>query len=281
MMEIREASARDRDAILALRRRAFPDEDREKQEPAFWDWEFAGGRMFIAEENGRVVGHLGFTPRRFLVGGREVPALLAVDAMVDPGARRQGTFTRVSQFAAASLRGAVPLLVAWQIRPAVLEGVLRANWKSILFASVLLRPTPASIPLPVRRSPPPTVQEVIDASRFDQSPLWRYERRENGEAHLVIRDSVLKGIGTRCLVELGGEPRALRALVHDTLKDAARRGVWLAAALVSRDHPHYATLRRCGFFPGPHRFRLLAQSFDPLVSLEQRWALTWASTDHV
>jgi hypothetical protein len=280
MIAVREASSGDRDGILALRRRAFPDEDREKQDPAFWDWEFGGGRMFVAEEDDRVVGHLGFVPRRFAIEGRDVPALLAVDAMVDPGARRRGTFTTLGRFAIETVRRDVPLVIAWQIRPAVLEGMVRAGWQSVLRVPVLLRPVLASVPMAVpRRSS--TAQEIVDASRFDASPVWRYERRQDADARLVSRDAILRGVRTLCLVDLAGEPRALGALVHDALRDARRRGAWLAAALASRDHPHYPTLRRCGFFPGPHRFRFLAQSFDPTLELEQRWALTWASADHV
>jgi GNAT superfamily N-acetyltransferase len=280
MIDMREATANDRDAILALRRRVFAHEDLEKQEPAFWDWEFGGGRMFVAEDGERLVGHFGFTPRRFRIAGREVDALLAVDVMIEPDVRRSGVFTRLARFAADGARRYVPLVIAWQIRPAVLEGVLRAGYSALLTAPVLVRPTLLAIPIPVSRSSP-TAEEINDPARFDSSPVWRYTRRENEGAHLVSRDSVLKGIKTHCLVEFGGEPRALRRLIRDALADARRRGVWLAAALISRDHPHYATMLRCGFFPGPHRFRFLAQSFDPMLSLEQRWALTWASTDHV
>jgi len=280
MIEMREATSYDRDAILALRRRCFPDVDREKQEPAFWEWMFRGGRMFVAENEGRLVGHFGFVPRRFYIVERNVPALLGVDAMVDPDVRRHGVFSRLARFAVDGVRNDVPLVIAWQIRPAVLEGMKRAGWQGILSAPVLLRPTLASIPIPAMRSSP-TAQEIVDRARFDSSPIWKYTRRENDAAHLVSRDSVLKGINTHCLVDFGGDPRALRGLIHEALADARRRGVWLAAALASGDHPHFATLLRCGFFFGPHRFRFLAQSFDPLLTLEQRWALSWASTDHV
>ncbi len=280
MIEMREAGERDRDAILALRRRAFPGVDREKQDPAFWAWEFAGGRMFIAQDGSGVVGHFGFVPRRFYIVEREVRALLAVDAMVDPRMHRQGIFTKLARFAADAVRHEAPLGIAWQIRPAVLEGMKRAGWQAVTSAPVLVRPTLGSIPIPFPRSAP-TAQEIADRARFDASPIWKYVRRENNEAHLVSRDSVLKGVNTHCLVDFGGEPRALRALIDDAIRDARRRGVRLAAALVSRDHPHFATLLRAGFLPGPHRFRFLAQAFDASIRLEQRWALTWASTDHV
>jgi GNAT superfamily N-acetyltransferase len=280
MIEMREASAGDRDAILALRKRAFPRDDLEKQEPAFWDWEFAGGRNFVAEDEGRVVGHFGFVAQRYRIGERVVPALLAVDAMVDPEQQRRGIFTKLARFAVNRVHSDVPLVIGWQIRPAVLEGMKRAGWEQVASAPIVLRPTFFSLPRPAHRHDPPTAQPEYDKYRF-ANPRWTYTRRENEHAYLVSRDAVLKGINTHCLVDFGGDPRALRSLIRDAVRDARRRRVLLAAALVSRDHPHYRTLAHCGFVPGPHRFRFLAQSFDPSLRLEQRWGLTWASSDHV
>ncbi|HYU26883.1 MAG TPA: GNAT family N-acetyltransferase, partial [Thermoanaerobaculia bacterium] len=76
-MNVREGGLRDRDAILALRRAAFPRDDLEKQRADFWHWQFDRGRIFVAEEGGRVVGHLGFVPWR--IGGDRVPAMLGCD----------------------------------------------------------------------------------------------------------------------------------------------------------------------------------------------------------
>lgn len=278
MIALREAFTRDRDAILALRRRAFPHDDLEKQEPAFWDWEFAGGRMFVAEDDGRVVGHFGFVPQRWRIGGREVPALLAVDAMIDPERHRQGVFTKLAQFAIEMVRNDVPLVTAFQIRKAVLPGMLRAGWQEAAVAPVLLRPALASLPLPVRARSA-TAELVHDEHRFAGG--WTYTTRRDGDAWLISRDSTLKGIRTHALVDFGGDAIALRRLILDAVHDARRRGLPLAAALITRDHPHFATLARCGFMRGPHRFRLLAQSFDAGIDVRQRWAITWAATDHV
>jgi GNAT superfamily N-acetyltransferase len=279
MIELREAFAADRDAILGLRRRAFPHDDLEKQEPAFWEWQFAGGRMFVATDGARVVGHFGFVPQQYRIGERDVPALLAVDAMIDPEYQRQGVFTRLATFAIDSVRGRVPLVLAFQIRKAVLPGMLRAGLVEVASAPVVLRATWMGVPWIAAKRTGRIACPTHDARRF--SGGWRYTTRRNGDAFLVSRDSVLKGIRTHALVDFGGEPGALRALVRDALRDARQRGIPLAAALVTRDHPHFPTLARCGFVRGPHRFRVLAQSFDPSLDVRQRWALTWAATDHV
>lgn len=92
-MNIREGTARDRDAILALRRAVFPRDDVEKQRPEFWEWQFGRGRTFVAEEGGRVVGHLGFVPCR----AAGVAAMLACDAMVEPGGRGAGSVLGAGQ----------------------------------------------------------------------------------------------------------------------------------------------------------------------------------------
>src|SRR5437868_13399279 len=104
-MNIREGTARDRDAILALRRAVFPRDDVEKQRPEFWEWQFGRGRYFVAEEGGRVVGHLGFVPCR-AVGAA---AMLACDAMVEPGGRGRGVFSALAKTATEIVRRDGPL----------------------------------------------------------------------------------------------------------------------------------------------------------------------------
>ncbi|HKS24971.1 MAG TPA: GNAT family N-acetyltransferase, partial [Thermoanaerobaculia bacterium] len=132
-MNIREGDTRDRDAILALRRLAFPDVDVEKQRADFWHWQFGKGRYFVAEEDGRVVGHLGFMP------GRE--AMLACDAMVDPSMQGRGVFSALATAATEIVRRDVPRVIAFQIRDAVLPAMRRAGYAEVLRAPVVLRPT--------------------------------------------------------------------------------------------------------------------------------------------
>jgi GNAT superfamily N-acetyltransferase len=136
MIGIREASAADRDAILALRKRCFPNEDLHKQDPAYWDAEFADGRMFVAEAGERVVAHLGFIPRCYDAG----VGALAVDAMTDPDFRRQGLFDRVAAFSVDALRKDFRFSTAWQIRKAVLPAMTKNGWEACAIAPVFVRP---------------------------------------------------------------------------------------------------------------------------------------------
>ncbi len=271
-MNVREGTLRDRDAILALRRAAFPRDDLEKQRPDFWEWQFGRGRTFVGEEGGRVVGHLGFVPYR--IGAERVPAMLACDAMVDPAVRGRGIFSTLATVATEIVRRDVPLVVAFQIRDAVLPAMMRAGYAPVLRAPILLRPTFA---LPRRKIVEARRDVVVGDEwvdwRFNQSPAWRYAEWRDGRGYVITRDSMLKGIVTHCLVDFGGEPRAV---IRASIRDARRRGVTLTAALVSRAHPNFGTLLRCGYVPGPHRFRFLVHG-----RAERQWALTWASTDHV
>jgi GNAT superfamily N-acetyltransferase len=303
-MRIREGSEADREAILALRRAAFPHDDVEKQSAAFWDWEFASARVFVAEEGGRVVGHLGFVPQEYEREGATVPAMLACDAMVDPAMRRRGVFSALAQEATAEVRRSVPLVVAYQIRKAVLPAMTGAGYRVEAVAPVVLRVTfamPArsgaretrSDPVILSRGDGEGSQNATDRSlrsfaslrmtkefvewRFERNPAWTYAVWREGDAYVVTRDSRLKGILTHCLVDFDGEPRPLRRAIRASIADARKRGVPLTAALVSLAHPHFWTLVRCGYLPGPHRFRFLVHSDAPPA----KWALTWASSDHV
>ncbi|MFL6248366.1 MAG: hypothetical protein ACJ74H_20240, partial [Thermoanaerobaculia bacterium] len=123
-MHFREATAADRDRILALRARCFGDVDPEKLDPRFWEWEFANARIFVGEEHGEILTHLA------IVNG------LAVDAMTSPDARGKGAFTGVARYAVANSDAAT----AYQIRGAVLGSMLRAGWTIAERVPVLLRP---------------------------------------------------------------------------------------------------------------------------------------------
>src|SRR5947207_3786740 len=96
---IREATAADREAILALRARCFGEVDREKLDPAFWDWEFGRGRCFIDDSQ---TTHIAIIPTPYRIEGAIVRGGLAVDAMTAPEARGCGLFTRAVTHAMAA-----------------------------------------------------------------------------------------------------------------------------------------------------------------------------------
>lgn len=297
----REVAPEFRDAILALRTRAFPDDDREKQDPRFWDWEFGGGRMFVALDGDRVVAHLGFVPQTYVVGGRAVRGMLAVDAMTDPDYRRQHLFSRVAQLARETLRHEVALSTAWQIREAVLPAMVQNGWEPVARASVLVRPLGwgrEGGELPVhgsadglsalnffgRAAHQPRSSEFL-SWRFGANPLWRYTIDRADGAYLITRRTPLRGHDTLAIADVGWEPgREVEAkiLLRDAVRRAREAGLRFAAALSTLSHPAMPILVRAGFLPSPHRFRLLVNVFDETLPVARaRWGMSWADTDHL
>ncbi|HJQ37167.1 MAG TPA: GNAT family N-acetyltransferase [Thermoanaerobaculia bacterium] len=274
MIDVREGTRVDRDAILALRGRCFGGEDPEKQDPRFWEWEFGnGGRFFVAADGDRVVAHLGFVPQL---------QMLAVDAMTDPDYRRQHLFSRVVECARDTL--AVPFSCAFQIREAVLPAMVRGGWKPVARAFVLVRPfvhrgaagfQPAdrqaeSLPLHLRW-------------RFVENPLWHYDIHANDDAYVVTRRTKLRGLDSVAIADLGwpkGKERAGRALLREVYAKGRAEGAQVAAVLITLGHPALPVLVRSGFLPSPHRFRFLVNDFGRPLG-RKRWALTWADTDHL
>jgi Acetyltransferase (GNAT) domain len=317
MIELREGGASDRDAILALRARCFPDDDPEKQDPRFWDWEFARGRFFVAADGDRAVAHIAFYPQTYVIGGESVPAMLAVDAMTDPDYRRQHLFSRVVEFARDAIREDVRLSGAFQIRDAVLPAMTRGGWKPILRAPVLVRPFFRSIRTSVPRylgtsdakssdggtSSPQQLSSIASEFlakagahpgrdprylqwRWLDNPSWSYDIDVSGDAAFVVtRRTVLRGIETLALVDIAWRPRAERE-AKLALREAFARGrasgAAIAATLITLGHPALPLLVRAGFLPSPHRFRFLMNNFagDPRVA-RAKWAIMWTDTDHL
>jgi hypothetical protein len=283
MIELREGSPADRDAILALRARCFPGDDPEKRDPRFWEWEFRGGRMFVACADERIVAHLGFVPQTYVIRGERVKSMLAVDAMTDPEFRGQRLFGRVAQFAAERID--VPFSGAWQIRKAVLGGMAQGGWRPAGGARVLIRPfrsTGGGEPGDVRAMAE-TAREFFEATdrlertpeylrwRYFENPLWTYDVTMNDGAWIAARRTKLKGWDTQAIVDIAwrrGRARDAAALLQSRAT--------LHAALVTPDHPAFGWLIRRGFLPGPHRFRFLVRG-DPRA----KWALSWGDTDHL
>jgi GNAT superfamily N-acetyltransferase len=261
MIAFREATPADAPAVLALRRRCFPDDELEKPRPS---------RMFLAEEEGRPVAHLGFIPQTYVIGGNEYGGALAVDAMTDPAYRKQGLFRRVAAFARDAIRDQYALSTAWQIRPAVLSSMIVTGWQPVLRAPVLIKPL---LTVPSRRAARgerARVRGGADSAYVRLSPdrfaAPYYEQRET----CTTRETTLKGHPTLAILDLTTRPILP--------KTTAR----LAAALITWRHPLLPKLLRSGFLPSPYRFRFLVNTFDPRIDAKRaRWALTWADTDHL
>lgn len=277
MIEFREADASDRDAILALRSRCFPIDDPEKRDPRFWEWEFVHSpygpaRMFVAHQGAKLVAHLALVPWY----GERAP--LAVDAMTDPDARRQGVFRRLVAFARGRAAESYAFSRAFQIRKPVLRAMVEGGWRVEGRAWVVVRPTA----LPLRRKNLELRSlELREPSpffrwRYESNPLWEYTITRDDDAWLVTRRTTLKGYDTLAIVDLHGDAREL---LREAVSRAKAARITLVAALITWGHPALGTLLRAGFMPGPHRFRVLVNRFEPAANVPR--GLMWGDTDHL
>ena len=261
MTAFREATADDAAAILALRRRCFPEDDMERPRPS---------RSFIAEEEGRPVAHLGFIPQTYVIGGNEYAGTLAVDAMTDPAYRKQGLFRRVAEFARDAIRGEYALSTAWQIRPAVLSSMIATGWQPVLRAPVLVKVLLSRVPSPRRCGERARVWGSAEYAHVQLDPQRFAASYYATNPTCTTRETTLKGIPTLAILDLTTKP---------TLPPTKAR---LAAALITWRHPLLPQLLRSGFLPSPYRFRFLVNAFDSRIDPKrERWALTWADTDHL
>ncbi|HEY0141804.1 MAG TPA: GNAT family N-acetyltransferase [Thermoanaerobaculia bacterium] len=274
MIHYREGSAADRDAILALRRRCFANENVEKQDPAYWDWQFADGRLFLAVFEGRPIAHIGFIPRSLVVGGETVRTALAIDAMTDPGFRRRGIFRRLMSVARDEIAKQYRISTAWQIRRSVLPAMMDNGWMPMLSAPVMAKPLLLSF----------AGENGGAASTMLNDPR-QHVVQQLGLAKITTRRTTLKGFDTLAIVDAAwSDNKELRRLLRSACATAKKEGVTLAAALVTLRHPLLPILLRAGFLPTPHRFRLLVNVFDASLHdavRRNRWALLWADTDHL
>jgi len=127
--------------------------------------------------------------------------------------------------------------------------------------------------------------------RYRQNPQWQYTidglfEGEELQAFLIHRDTVLRGLRSLAIADVGvrrGKDAALRQLFRQVSATCHDRGVGVAAAFLTRSHPAYRSLRRCGFIRGPHRFNLLLQVFDDSLRhvTAETWSLSWGDTDHL
>jgi hypothetical protein len=294
-MHYREASAAERDRVLALRALCFGEAgiDVEKHDPRFWDWLQTRSRTFVGEENGALLTHLLMLTWPLSLDGERVPGSLGVEAMTSPAARGRGAFRGLARFMTDQTEGVVG--TAYQIRDAVLSAMLRSGWVTAERVPVLMRPSAlwgriSNAFRTVTREDISWMSEIGDGTlartpeflawRFFDNPFWHYEIfGAEGEGYLVARRTKLKGIDTYSIVDLAWrDVRVAKALLHDAVIRAKDRRCALTAALVSRGHPAFGLFLRRGFLPSPYRFRLLVH---PPARAARRWRVMWADTDHL
>ena len=143
---IRDGDERDLKDILSLRETVFGDMEKDKLNPEFWKWEFMAGPdgkafIYIAEEEGKLIGHFADIPRKFSVNGKTVLGTLSLDLMVHPDFRRRGIFGEMGRYAIQRVKAAQGLfLTAYPIREETIQGLTKIGWKKIVGLPVLVYP---------------------------------------------------------------------------------------------------------------------------------------------
>ncbi|MGH8883796.1 MAG: GNAT family N-acetyltransferase [Egibacteraceae bacterium] len=211
---------------------------------------FGRSMAWIAEAEGRIVGVRIFQRWRFLVDGRPVEAVRAVDTATHPDHQRRGIFTRLTRTALEVIRGDVDLVFNTPNAQS-LPGYLEMGWSrvgAVPIAVRLCRPLrflrglrQATRDAPARPPPPcalPTVSAILADSdgvgallaaatpakgrlRTDRSVAylrWRY-----GEAPGLDYRALALHHGTELVGLAVGRPRWRGRLAEFTLSDVLVR----------------------------------------------------------
>ncbi len=134
------------EGILSLRGIVFKEEERDKLDPRFWQWEFIDGPagkafIYIVEDHNKIIGHFADTPRRFSVQGETVLGTLSLDLMVHPDYWRKGIFAAMGRYGALRVKqGNGLFMTAFPIRLETILGLRKIGWKDVVKLPVLVYP---------------------------------------------------------------------------------------------------------------------------------------------
>jgi hypothetical protein len=107
---MRPVRPEDRDAVLDLVARVWGPEQR-RLHAHLWDWKHArdghasspGHLSRVVERDGRIIGHAGAIPARFLLDGHPLDGAFCLDTLIDPDERGAGIALMRDQFASGML----------------------------------------------------------------------------------------------------------------------------------------------------------------------------------
>lgn len=136
----------DKEKIIALRKIVFKDEDKDKENLDFWDWEFeqnyAGpAKIFLAADKEDVVGHYAVCPANILVNSDLKKGSIVVDVMTHPEYRFQGMFAKIGRYSLdESGKEEIDFSYGFPIRKTVMPGHLKVGWKIAFKLPVYIYP---------------------------------------------------------------------------------------------------------------------------------------------
>jgi GNAT superfamily N-acetyltransferase len=142
----RESGSDDVPRILELRRVAFPEDELDKLDPAFWKWEFQDGPagpavIHVGEVEGDFAAHVAVIPARWRIAGRDTTVSISVDVMTHPRHRRKKIFATLlrNTLLAAGRRG-IPFTYVFVIREASRQGALGIGFEELMTVPVVAKP---------------------------------------------------------------------------------------------------------------------------------------------
>ena len=125
-------SSEKREEILELRKNVYFNEDPEKDEVRYWDWEYMHNyygeaeKFIVLNDQNHVIGYYAFIPQEYTINGKTYKAGLPVDAMIDPNYRRMGIFSQLQGYAIQNT--ALDFLIGYTIRKEVLPAELKGGY---------------------------------------------------------------------------------------------------------------------------------------------------------
>jgi GNAT superfamily N-acetyltransferase len=140
---IRPFDIGDEAAVLALLEQTLGGGPAGRRPAEFFRWKhadnpFGPSFMLLAEADGRVVGLRAFMRWRFIVDGRELSAVRAVDTATHPEYQGIGVFSRLTRAALEALAGQVDLVFNTP-NDASRPGYLKLGWREVGRVPVALR----------------------------------------------------------------------------------------------------------------------------------------------
>lgn len=121
--------------IIGLRKVTFTDEDIDKENLDFWNWEFKNNyagesKIYLAIDDEKVVGHYAICPSNIVIDAEIKTGSIVVDVMTHPDFRFQGMFTKIGQFSLDSAgKDGIDFSYGFPIRKSVMPGHLKVGWK--------------------------------------------------------------------------------------------------------------------------------------------------------
>lgn len=278
-------------------------------DPAEFDWWFeqnpVGPRTIaLAEEDGRVVGVLGASHYRAVVGGREALATLPLWAVTDPAFQGRGIFQRLNgEVERAARETGAALELGFTNALAGPIYIAKLGWLDVARLRIWARPlvpgrtsgtVPGTVPVEQRAH---FVHSQEDAYRAVAPSLanhfvrdaaylkWRYADAPRAYTviasrggYAVVGRKLFKGIETAYVADLVAPTfRETRWLLRRCAR--AARGARVLLALMPALHPsaYFAS----GFLPTPETIRLIGHALEGELPLgRDAWHFTLGDTDY-